>query len=245
MKPKIAVQLYSVRDLLPGHFEEVVTKIAEMGYDGVETAGFPGTTPQAAGNLFKTLGLQVCSIHSFPLPVGELFTQAASVLEAVNCSQIVSGYGPDRFHTEADVLQVCDEINACARQCAAHGYQLVIHNHWWEYTLTDGWYPYELMLKNCDPAVGFEVDTYWVKVGGVDPAKAVGQMGDRASLLHIKDGPCVKDQPNVAVGSGVMDIPAIAKAGADHTKWWIVEFDHCATDVLLAVKQSVDYLKAL
>ena len=42
MAAPIAIQLYTVRDLLAKNFKTVVTQIAEMGYVGVETAGFPG-----------------------------------------------------------------------------------------------------------------------------------------------------------------------------------------------------------
>ena len=41
----ISVQLYSVREMLAVDFAGTVRKIAAMGYQGVETAGFPGTTP--------------------------------------------------------------------------------------------------------------------------------------------------------------------------------------------------------
>ena len=48
----------------------MVRQVAEMGYVGVEPAGFPGTTPEAAGKLFAELGLAVPSAH-VALPVGE------------------------------------------------------------------------------------------------------------------------------------------------------------------------------
>ena len=53
MTAPLAVQLYSVREALARDFDGVVRQIADMGYAGVETAGFPGTTPQAAARLFQ------------------------------------------------------------------------------------------------------------------------------------------------------------------------------------------------
>ncbi len=64
MNLPIALQLYSVRDLLVEDFEGILTRVAEMGYQGVEPAGFPGTTPVEAKKLFDRLGLVVTSIHS-------------------------------------------------------------------------------------------------------------------------------------------------------------------------------------
>jgi len=61
-------------------------------------------------------------------------------------------------------------------------------------------------------------------------------------LLHIKDGPCVKNQPMTAVGAGKVDIAGVAQASAKTAEWMIVELDSCATDMLTAVKESHDYL---
>jgi len=61
-------------------------------------------------------------------------------------------------------------------------------------------------------------------------------------LLHVKDGPCLKDEPQLAIGDGVLDVPAIVQADGDATEWMIVELDHCATDMLEAVEKSYRYL---
>ena len=51
-------------------------------------------------------------------------------------------------------------------------------------------------------------------------------------LAHIKDGPLVKDQPHVAVGSGKMDFePIFAAVDPDVFEWAVVELDNCATDM--------------
>ena len=55
-----------------------------------------------------------------------------------------------------------------------------------------------------------EIDTYWTKVGGADPAAVVAGFGSRARLLHLKDGPADgPDAPMTALGAGSMDLPAI------------------------------------
>ena len=44
-----------------------------------------------------------------------------------------------------------------------------------------------------------------------------------------------------AVGSGSMDIPAVVNA-ATSAEWLVVELDRCDTDMIAAVKGSIDYL---
>jgi hypothetical protein len=45
-----------------------------------------------------------------------------------------------------------------------------------------------------------------------------------------------------ALGDGMVDIPTIIQAGADHTEWLIVELDRCDTDMTEAVARSYAYL---
>ena len=65
------------------------------------------------------------------------------------------------------------------------------------------------------------------------------ELGKRAPLLHIKDGPATMDGDMTAVGEGVIDLSAIAEASKDTAEWWIVELDRCATDMLQAVDKSL------
>jgi sugar phosphate isomerase/epimerase len=98
MTPPIALQLYTVRDVITKKdYESVVRQVAQIGYAGVETAGFPGTTPQAAGKLFKELGLLVSSIHKFPIPTPVDKQEILDILGALDTRNIVSGAGPDDF----------------------------------------------------------------------------------------------------------------------------------------------------
>jgi sugar phosphate isomerase/epimerase len=245
MTHNIAIQLYSVRDLLSGDFAGVVTRIARMGYKGVEPAGFPGIAPAAAGKLFRDLGLVVTSLHIFPPPVGSKFDEAMKILRNMNCQHIVSGYGPDQFKSLAGIERICDEINGCYELYRSSGIKLSIHNHWWEYQKVDGIYPYQVMMEKIDPEVSFEVDTYWVKVGGCNPITVLQEMGMRARLIHVKDGPGVKDQANLAVGSGVMDFAEVINITRETAEWYIVEFDRSETDILEAVEKSYQYLETL
>jgi sugar phosphate isomerase/epimerase len=121
-----------------------------------------------------------------------------------------------------------------------------LHNHWWEFEKTDyGIYPFYYLLENLDKDVIFEVDTYWTKVAGLDPANVLFDFGNRAPLLHIKDGPAVKGDPmykHVPAGEGTLDFRSIVKAGGENIKWMIVEFDEYEKDIFDGIKKSYEYL---
>ena len=241
MPAPIALQLYSVRDQLEKNFESVIRQLAETGYVGVETAGFPGTTPEKAAQLFKSLGLQVCSAHT-GLPLGAEKNQVLDVAKLLGLKRIVSGKGPDDFKTVDLIKKTCDLFNQSAQVAKENGLTFSIHNHWWEFQALDGKPVYKYMLEFLDKSVLFELDVYWVTTAGANPAAIVTELGTRAPLLHIKDGPCVIGQPMTAAGDGKVDIAGVAKAGAKTAEWMIVELDSCATDMLAAVKKSHSYL---
>ncbi len=242
MPAPIALQLYSVRETLVEDFAGIVKKVAEIGYVGVETAGFRGTTPQEARKLFDDLGLAVTSAHA-PLPLGERKNEVLNTMAALGCKHLVcASVGRDYFKTLDGVKQACDLLNEANEVAVENGLTLHVHNHWWELEPIEGQSPFDVMLERLDPRVFFQIDTYWVKTAGVDPVALVRDLGKRAPLLHIKDGPCLKDEPQVAVGDGVMDFPTIVKAGESFTEWMIVELDRCATDMMEAVAKSYQYL---
>ena len=242
MTVPVALQLYSVREALAKDFTGVMKKVADIGYVGVEPIfDLPGTTIPEAAKLFQELGFEVPSAHT-PLPTGEDADRVLDFMAAMGCQRIVSGKGPDSFETMGLIKQTCDLFNEAHAVAAENGLAFGIHNHWWEFLQVEGRYVYQVMLEHLDPGVFFEVDTYWIKAAGVDPAQVVKEFGPRAPLLHIKDGPAVKDEPQVAVGDGVLDFPSIVQAGEGAAEWLIVELDHCATDMMEAVEKSYQYL---
>jgi sugar phosphate isomerase/epimerase len=242
MPAPIALQLYSLRERLNAGYAAGVRKVAEIGFVGVETAGFPGITPQAAAELFRELGLTVCSAHS-SLPLGDRQAEVLDTLAALGCTRLICPWmPPERFASLRGIRQVCDELNAANAVARGHGLTLSYHNHWAECALVDGRRVYEILLDYLAPDIFFEVDTYWAQTAGVDPAALVRQLGTRAPLLHIKDGPCSLDAPMTAVGDGSVAVPGIVAAGAGATEWLIVEIDRCATDMFEAVAKSYRYM---
>ncbi len=70
-----------------------------MAIKGVEPAGFPGTTPQAAADLFKSLGLEVPSAHS-PLPLGDKRAEVLETMRILGCKYLVCPHiPPDEYKT--------------------------------------------------------------------------------------------------------------------------------------------------
>lgn len=243
MLTPIAVQLYSVREAMAQDAVGVLTRIAEIGYSGVEAVLSTSKEGVDTLQVCKDLGLQIPSIHA-GLPFDAEKQEALERAASFGCRYaVVASLPPASFQTRdliEEASERLNEANAIARQ---HGLTLGYHNHWWEFDSTiDEKTPHEVLHSYLDPTVIFELDTYWIQVAGVNPTGVIKYLGSQAPLLHIKDGPVVKHEPMVAVGDGVMDIPAVVHAGDGTTEWLVVELDACATDMVEAVAKSYQYL---
>jgi sugar phosphate isomerase/epimerase len=219
----------------------------------VETAFWPeNISVNEAAKYLKDAGLAVSSAH-VELPIGDKKSSMLETAEAFNCKKMIwHGWPEDkRYSTLEGTKELVEIYNESNHFAKLNGLQFGLHNHWWEYrNKIAGRYVYQVLLDSVEPDIFFEIDTYWVKVAGHDPAKIVAEFGKRAPLLHIKDGPArwndelPKDNPDpmVAVGKGTQNFPAIVKAANRNTEWMIVEMDRTATEVFGAIRDSYDYL---
>lgn len=244
MRP-IALQLYTVRELMQSDALGTVRKVADIGYVGVECSGLPGMSHEDAAAFLEGLGLRVSSIHA-GLPNEGNADDIAAQCRALGCSDAVVGYGPDRMATVDLTKQCAEELQGAAEVMKARGIRVSVHNHWWEFSqVFDGRTAYEILLAGA-PDVFSELDVYWCQYGGADPVAVIEEHKARIPLLHVKDGPLTggdHPDPHTAVGKGKLDIPAIIGAtDPDVCDWYIVELDHCLDDMLTASVESYEYL---
>lgn len=243
MAPPLSVQLYSVRNDADSR-DDALRRLADIGFTAVEPYD-PTNKPEELRKTADELGLRISATHAFAL----LEDEPARVFEAIatlgtDLAVVPAGTSLEDFSTRDGISRVADLLNGLSEQAAAFGLQLGYHNHFWEFEpVIDGRHGLELLVDQVAPEIVFEVDTYWAAVGGADVPAVLARLGDRVKALHIKDGPIVKGEPNVAVGQGSMDVPAVLAAAPD--AWRVVEFDECATDVFAALAASYTYLTSL
>ena len=251
--PGLAVQLYTIRDEIARDLRGALRRLAALGVTTVETAFWPkGVTVNQAAKALKDAGLSVCSSH-IEIPVGDKKAAMLETAEAYGSRRMIwHGWPEDKRYSSLEgtkeLIGIYNEAGAFAK---SQGLQFGLHNHWWEYrNRVGGRYVFEWLLEGVSPDVFFELDTYWIKVAGHDPATIIERFGDRARFLHIKDGPAqyndklISDKPDpmVPLGKGTQNVPAIAKSAQAHIEWMVIEMDVVAMDVYRAIGESKEYL---
>lgn len=243
-KPQIALQLYTVREALAQDFTGTLRRVADLGVRHVESAFWPeGITAQQAAAHIRAAGLTIMAAH-VELPLGAQQRPVLDDMAALGCTRAVwHGWPQDPDYGSLDgIRRLAEKYNEANAICRQHGLSFGLHNHWWEHELVEGRYPHDRLVETIDPTIFFELDVYWAQTAGRDPVQLVTSLGERAPLLHIKDGPAVKGAVKEAAGDGVLDLPAIVAASGSHAEWLIIELDDYAGDMLTAVERSVRYL---
>jgi sugar phosphate isomerase/epimerase len=243
----IGLQLFTIRRQIEKDLEGTVSKIAKMGFIGIETCPLPENVQiKSAAKAFKDNGLKIIAMHN-PLPVGDEKDKALRIAEAYQCDRLIyAGWPENEKYKDLDTIKkTADNYNEAGAFLKSNNIKFGLHNHWWEFELHNNYYPFYYLLEHLDKEIFFEIDTYWAKAAGRDPAIIVADFGKRAPQLHIKDGSAIKGDQTTAqvpVGQGTMDFPAIVKAGGKNIKWMIVEFDEYSGNIFEGVESSYDYL---
>ncbi len=248
----IYVQLYSVRDDIRADYDATIAAVAEMGYTGVEAAGynegqFYGMSPADFKKSIEDVGMEVLSSHtSRPLADNPAETNweetwawwdtAIQAHKDAGMKYIVVPWMITPT-TLADLQAYCDYYNQIGERCNAAGLRLGYHNHNFEFTEVEGELMYDYMLESTDPdKVFFQMDVYWVIEGKHDPVAYFNNYPGRFELLHIKD--------ETEIGkSGKVDFENIFNnVDESGAKYMIVEVERYTGTPLEGVKESYDYL---
>ena len=238
----ISIQLYSLREASAKDFPAVIRAVGDIGYNGVEPAGFYDLKPRELRTLVEDQGMVISSSHG-PWASPENLPEVIETAGELGVDLVSSGFGQEDFADMGAIRRTAEKVNLMDERLRAAGLTLFLHNHWWEFEKIDGKLKYDVFAELA-PRISFELDTYWAAhFGAVDVAAVLKRHARRVPLLHIKDGPLVKDKPMLAVGKGKMSFrPILTAADPAVLRWLVVELDDCATDMLQAVKDSYDWL---
>ncbi len=247
-KESIGIQLYSLRALTSKDFKGTIAKVAEIGYDSVEFAGYGDLSAKEVKAMLKDLGLKCAGTHEGFGGLGDKLEQTIEFNLGIGNPNIVCPSMPGEFRENADGFKRFGEaMNKIGEKVTAAGMKLLYHNHSFEFKKENGSHLFDSFLKAADPKlVQLEVDIYWVNHGGVNPAAFVREHSDRIGMLHMKDMTADNERTFAPVGTGVIDMPAVIKAGREcGVKWFVVEQDRTKRPPLDAVKISHDNLRKL
>ncbi len=236
----IAVQLYTLRDILPGNVESVLEKVAKMGYQGVEFAGFYDLSSHQMKTLLDRLGLIAVSAHTGLEALEKEGEKLLSYNQTIGNQMIVIPWSDIR--DQASYQAILPRIKRVVDLILAHQMIPVYHNHAHEFLSFDGKYILDHLLDDL-PSLKLELDVYWAVVAGIDYEQYLKKRKNRLVLIHAKDMIEINGQKTYgSVGEGMIDYLKISKMDLD-LPWWIVENDKPINPSLQNIESSIRYIK--
>lgn len=241
----VGIQLYSLKDETEKDFIGVLEKVAKIGYQGVEFAGYGDIEATDIKQHLERLGLKAVSAH---VPLERLenhLQEEIDYAKVLGMNYMVCPWA--KFEGIEDVDKLANTLNKVGKACKEAGITFLYHNHDHEFVKIDGEYILDLIYAKTNPDyVKAEFDLCWVSRGGVDEVAYVENYSGRCPILHAKDYVTSPEFRQVEVGTGLVDFEGIEKiATSVGVEWFIVEQEEYTIDPFESVKISLENLKEL
>ena len=261
-KPKLGIQLYTLRDCCktPEDFDKTLARLAAMGVKDVQISAIGDFPAETQREILDRHGMAVCVTHKGLDLIENETDRMIAEHKIIGCDALGLGWSPeDRRDTLAHAQAFAAEINRIAGKLAANGMTFHYHNHDFEFAPLpdgDGRCFYDVLVGETDPAtVKFIPDVMWMHYAGQDPVQWLRRLRGRVKVLHFKDYVPTETPENgrpgrrfVSLGQGVVDLPALYRAVRETEIPFIVyEQDDGWTDgdPFKATEESWAYMQAL
>jgi sugar phosphate isomerase/epimerase len=235
-KGPLGLQLYSLRADFTKNVDMGLDLTKGFGFKDVELAGTYNLTPEQLRAKLKERGLNPVSGH-FPYAQFKKDPEAIAK-QAKELGLKYAGCAWADHEGDYDLAEAKDAVevfNNAGKVLAKYGIHFFYHCHGFEFAPNGDETFMDYLIKNTDPhLVSFEMDVFWVVHPGHDPVKWLEKYPGRWELMHVKDMrkgtetgrfDAKTDLKNdVAIGTGVMDWPAILKAAKKSgVKYYFIE----------------------
>ncbi|MFH6604751.1 DUF4440 domain-containing protein [Maribacter algicola] len=259
-EPQVGIIMGTARGLMQDDVENALVKLKAMGIKYIEGAGSRSMSREEYKMLLDKHGFQVVAggVSFEDLTNSDSIASIIENLKFFGAKYAVCYWIPhngDDF-TFDDMKKGVEVFNIAGKQLAEADISLLYHAHGYEFRPYSG--PgtmYDYMMENTDPRyVNIEMDVFWTRNAGQNPAAILRKYPGRFPVTHLKDrmmgtidnqnGRQDKER-NVVLGTGDVNIAAVMKAAKDTgVKYHFIEDESSrATEQLpmhLAYLRSLD-----
>jgi sugar phosphate isomerase/epimerase len=245
----IGVQLYTLRDDMAADLEGTLRKVAELGYEGIEFAGYYDYDAAALKGLVDELGLKVIGSHVSLKNIQADLQKEIDYVKTLGGQYLICPHVALEDRDTADKWkQVFAIFEQAGSEAKKQGLQFLYHNHAFEFeSEIDGQFVFDaLYTATSSEHVKVEMDVCWVQFAGQDPLAYIAKYAGRLPLVHFKDFTKDAEGSIVTLELGLGDVPlkdVITAATGAGAEWLIVEQDRCQKPPLTSVANSLNWIK--
>jgi len=237
----VGIQLYSLRTIIPEDVPGSLQKLADMGYEGVEFAGYYGLGGAELRKMLDDCGLRCGGSHTgLPTLADDTFEETVAMNKALgNDRLIIPGADLD------DLARTIDTFNAVHAKAKSVGMRCGYHNHTKEFETVDGVTRFARIFSETPDDFLVQVDIGWAAAAGQDVAALLRQYAQRIETVHVKEHNS-RDKTAV-VGEGEVDWPPVFDVLERETsvQWYIVEQEQYAVGPMESARGCIENIRKM
>jgi sugar phosphate isomerase/epimerase len=242
----IGLQLYSVRKDCAQDLAGTLKAIGQMGYQGVEFAGYYGQSAEALSKLLKSNGMVCCGTHTAlgTLTGNELPKTVEFNKILGNRFLIVPSLPAANLASRQAVIDTAKLLTEIGAKVKSEGMRVGYHAHGGDYRKIEGQTCWDLLFSHAGPDVVMQLDVGNCLDGGGDPVAILKAFPGRTATIHLKEH---GGKRGAVVGEGTVpwnEIFTLCET-TGKTEWYIVEQESYATTPLESVKLCLASLKRM
>lgn len=249
-KIPVALQLHSIREDCSRDLLGTLKAVADMGYDGVEFAGYHGRTAEQLRRMIDDVGLRVAGSH-IPLNtlLGEDLKKTVEFNKMLgNQFLIVPWVLEDMRKSKADWLKTAMLFNEIAGKLKTEGLRVGYHNHHIEFVRVGGEFPWDIFFGAASHDVIMQLDTGNAMCGEAtadDVLAVIERFPMRAVTVHLKEYSATNEE--ALIGEGEMKWKQFFELceAVGGTKWYVVEQETCPYPPLDCARRCIGNLKTM
>lgn len=243
MKANIALQLWSIQDMMRQDFWGTLEQVKDMGYDGVEFAGYEGAQAEELADFLKKIDLKVAGSHIGYEELENRLEEVIAFEKTIGNQRIICPYAS--FETLEEWQAFFGKMAVVQKRLAEVGMTLIYHNHSHEFTEIPTVSILDEMIQAV-PNMQLEVDTYWVQHAGEQVIPWLENHRDVIALLHIKDMRIINngEKESTEITAGILPIRSYVEwAKSVELSWLVVEQE--AFQALTPMESAAKNVQAL
>ena len=250
-KIPLGLQLYSFRDQAKDGFDAIVKKAAEIGYSGVEFAGYGpyGGRPADLKKLLDDCGLKAFGTHTgYGALQPDNLQKTMDFHQAIGCKYIIiPGMGDAQIGTKDACLKTAEFLSGVSEKVQKEGLFTGYHAHGGDFKKVDGdLTSWEVLFDNTPKAFVHQIDigNAWDNNDKERPYRMMERYPGRSLSVHLKE----HGGPRGAVfGQGNVDFKKVITLSESigGTTCYIVEHESDPANAFECAKKCLEYMKAL
>lgn len=241
----VALQMWSLNPVTDDYPTQL-KKVAELGYEGVEFAGFHDIPAAELKKMLADLGLGIAGSHTAYALLIDKFEETIDYnLELGNKRIIVPAIGEEVRETTETWQAFADDMCKLHEKVKAKGLEFGYHNHAFEFDKKNGANGFDVMFSTTPQDFIMQVDMGWSFRAGADARDLFKKYPGRSTTVHVKAFSAAKDK--ACIGEDDVPwaevLPVAVETGK--AEWFIVEHERHEGDAYTNVKTCLDFLHSL